>query len=91
MESRLDVPHSVNNFDIEFIQCRPVMDNNLFQLVRQATRNNNILDLVLLTDNDKSIHPTIVPKFIASDHECLQISVIYRWLMQSAKVVNKIF
>ena len=71
----LDVPYSVNNFDIKFFQC--IMDNNLFQLVRQATRNNNILDLVIVTDNDKSIHPTIVLKFIASDHEYLQILLVY--------------
>ena len=38
----LDVPHNVVNFDIKFIQC--IIDNNLFQLVRQATRNNNIFE-----------------------------------------------
>ena len=70
----LDVPHSVNNFGLKFVKC--IMDYNLFQLVRQATRNNNILNLVIVTDNDNLIHLTIVLKLIASDHECLQISLV---------------
>ena len=66
------------------------MDNNLFQLVRQTTRSINILDLVIVTDIDTSIHPTIVPKLIANDHEYLHISLAYGNLfLRKIRIVRK--
>ena len=70
-----ETPYSVNNFDVEFIQC--IMDNNLHQLVTKPTRENNILDLVFVRDNDDSVQVSIIPQLIASDHECLHILCEY--------------
>ena len=65
------------------------MHNDLCKLVNKLTRNNNILDLVFVKECDDLVKCDIMPKSVASDHECLQITLSYNEC--TSKLINNDF
>ena len=53
------------------------MENSCCQLVYKPTCENNIIGLIFFKESDDLVKCGIIPKLIASDHECLQITISY--------------
>ena len=71
----LDTTFSTNILDLTFIQC--IMENSRCQLAYKPTRENNALCLIFVKESDDLVKCGIIPKLIASDHDCLQITISY--------------
>ena len=64
---------STRNVDLSFLDC--IGDNLLTQIVREPTREGNILDLALVGDVDSVTSCKVLEHFANSDHNMVELTV----------------